>query len=95
MTVRETLEFSGRCQGVGIKYDMLLELARREKNAGIKPDEDLDIFMKALALGGEKTSLVVEYIMKGWISVLTLWLEMKCLKGYLGDRRSVLLPVSC
>ena len=26
--------------------DMLLELARREKNAGIKPDEDLDLFMK-------------------------------------------------
>lgn len=28
--------------------DMLLELARREKTAGIKPDEDLDIFMKVL-----------------------------------------------
>lgn len=28
---------------------MLLELARREKNAGIKPDEDLDIFMKVLS----------------------------------------------
>ena len=26
--------------------DMLVELARREKIAGIKPDEDLDIFMK-------------------------------------------------
>ncbi|XP_062148181.1 ABC transporter G family member 32 [Alnus glutinosa] len=64
MTVRETLEFAGRCQGVGFKYDMLLELARREKIAGIKPDEDLDIFMKALALGGQDTSLVVEYIMK-------------------------------
>lgn len=25
---------------------MLLELSRREKNAGIKPDEDLDIFIK-------------------------------------------------
>lgn len=25
---------------------MLLELARREKIAGIKPDEDLDLFMK-------------------------------------------------
>lgn len=25
---------------------MLEELARREKSAGIKPDEDLDIFMK-------------------------------------------------
>ncbi|WRX34653.1 ABC transporter-like [Theobroma cacao] len=64
MTVRETLEFAGRCQGVGSKHDMLLELARREKNAGIKPDEDLDIFMKSLALGGKETSLVVEYIMK-------------------------------
>ncbi|ONM29556.1 glossy13 [Zea mays] len=64
MTVRETLEFAGRCQGVGIKYDMLVELLRREKNAGIKPDEDLDVFMKALALEGKQTSLVAEYIMK-------------------------------
>ncbi|KAK9268598.1 hypothetical protein L1049_000353 [Liquidambar formosana] len=64
MTVRETLDFSGRCQGVGSKYDMLMELSRREKIAGIKPDEDLDIFMKALALGGQETSLVVEYILK-------------------------------
>eukprot|EP00257_Ricinus_communis_P025077 XP_025012491.1 ABC transporter G family member 32 [Ricinus communis] len=64
MTVRETLEFAGRCQGVGFKFDMLLELARREKIAGIKPEEDLDIFMKSLALGGQETSLVVEYIMK-------------------------------
>lgn len=26
--------------------DMLLELSRREKISGTKPDEDLDIFMK-------------------------------------------------
>ncbi|OAY26651.1 ABC transporter G family member 32 [Manihot esculenta] len=64
MTVRETLELAGRCQGVGFKYDMLVELARREKIAGIKPDEDLDIFIKSLALGGQETGLVVEYIMK-------------------------------
>ncbi|CAD5187842.1 unnamed protein product [Musa acuminata subsp. malaccensis] len=64
MTVRETLEFAGRCQGVGIKYDMLMELSRREKSAGIKPDEDLDLFMKALALEGKQTNLVVEYILK-------------------------------
>ncbi|GFS40976.1 pleiotropic drug resistance 4 [Actinidia rufa] len=64
MTVRETLDFSAHCQGVGCKYDMLLELSRREKLAGIKPDEDLDILMKALALGGQDTSLVVEYILK-------------------------------
>nr|XP_043623411.1 ABC transporter G family member 32 [Erigeron canadensis] len=64
MTVRETLELSARCQGVGFKYDMLVELTRREKIAGIRPDEDLDIFMKALALGGDETALVVEYILK-------------------------------
>ncbi|KAI4335797.1 hypothetical protein L6164_014407 [Bauhinia variegata] len=64
MTVRETLELACRCQGIGFKHEMLLELARREKNAGIKPDEDLDIFMKSLALGGQEMSLVVEYIVK-------------------------------
>ncbi|CAA0839395.1 ABC transporter G family member 32 [Striga hermonthica] len=64
MTVRETLDFSARCQGVGYKYDMLLELSRREKISGMKPDEDLDIFMKALSLEGKETGLLVEYIMK-------------------------------
>ncbi|KAM3375327.1 ABC transporter G family member 32 isoform X2 [Capsicum galapagoense] len=63
MTVRETLEFSGRCQGVGFKHDLLMELLRREKNAGIIPDQDLDIFIKAVALG-EQTSIVVDYILK-------------------------------
>ncbi|KAL7166187.1 hypothetical protein ACSBR2_036964 [Camellia fascicularis] len=50
LTVRETLAFSARCQGVGARYDMLTELARREKEANIKPDPDLDIYMKARAL---------------------------------------------
>jgi hypothetical protein len=30
---------------------MLVELLRKEKIASIKPEEDLDVFMKALALG--------------------------------------------
>ncbi|XP_059643285.1 ABC transporter G family member 32-like isoform X2 [Cornus florida] len=64
MTVRETIEFSGRCQGFGFKRDMLLELLRREKAARMKPEEDLDVFIKALVLGDQKTNLVVEYIMK-------------------------------
>lgn len=46
MTVRETLAFSARCQGVGASYEMLAELSRREKDANIKPDPDLDIYMK-------------------------------------------------
>jgi guanylate kinase len=89
MTVRETLAFSARCQGVGTRFgtfsatshvhlrinsvllladsgglalvclryayqvslfvvlpDMLTELSRREKAANIKPDADIDAFMK-------------------------------------------------
>lgn len=77
MTVRETLAFSARCQGVGPRYgelkpqkiwhlwfklkyshesessfsfikfsEMLAELSRREKEANIMPDPDLDIYMK-------------------------------------------------
>jgi ABC-type multidrug transport system ATPase subunit len=46
MTVRETLDFSGRCQGVGSRFEMLMELSRREKEAGIKPDPEIDMFMK-------------------------------------------------
>ncbi|XP_016479945.1 ABC transporter G family member 32 isoform X2 [Nicotiana tabacum] len=63
MTVRETLEFSGRCQGIGFKHDLVMELLRREKNAGIIPDQDIDIFIKAVALG-EQTSVVVDYILQ-------------------------------
>ncbi|XP_073289703.1 ABC transporter G family member 32-like [Primulina huaijiensis] len=78
MTVRETLTFSSRCQGVGYKYDMLLELSRREKLAGIKPDEDLDIFMKALSLEGRESGLAVEYILK------ILGLDL-CADTFVGD----------
>ncbi|MCO5595596.1 hypothetical protein L7F22_049641 [Adiantum nelumboides] len=64
MTVRETLDFCGRCQGVGSRYDMLMELLRREREAGIKPDPDMDMFMKATAVEGAETSLVTDYILK-------------------------------
>ncbi|XP_021835261.1 ABC transporter G family member 32 isoform X2 [Spinacia oleracea] len=64
MTVRETLAFAARCQGVGSKYDMLLELARREKQSKLKPEEDLDIFIKAMSLDGKDASLLVDYILK-------------------------------
>ncbi|XP_059428884.1 ABC transporter G family member 34-like [Corylus avellana] len=64
MTVRETLDFSGRCLGVGTRYEMLSELSRREREAGIKPDPEIDAFMKATAMSGQKTSLVTDYILK-------------------------------
>ncbi|XP_011072266.2 pleiotropic drug resistance protein 1 isoform X2 [Sesamum indicum] len=64
MTVRETMAFSARCQGVGSSYEMLAELSRREKEANIKPDPDLDMYMKAAAMEGQETSVVTDYVMK-------------------------------
>ncbi|RVX20020.1 Pleiotropic drug resistance protein 2 [Vitis vinifera] len=64
MTVRETLDFSGRCLGVGTRYEMLVELSRREKEAGIKPDPEIDAFMKATAMAGQETSLITDYVLK-------------------------------
>ncbi|XXG63718.1 hypothetical protein AAC387_Pa05g1841 [Persea americana] len=64
MTVRETLAFSARCQGVGTGYDMLAELSRREKAANIKPDPDIDVYMKAAVLEGQEASVVTDYILK-------------------------------
>lgn len=64
MTVRETLDFSGRCLGVGTRHDLLVELTRREKQAGFKPDPDIDAFMKATAVGGQETSLITDYVLK-------------------------------
>ncbi|GMI86113.1 pleiotropic drug resistance 12, ATP-binding cassette G40, PLEIOTROPIC DRUG RESISTANCE 12 [Hibiscus trionum] len=64
MTVRETLAFSARCQGVGDRYDMLAELSRREKQANIKPDPDIDVFMKAAATEGQEANVITDYILK-------------------------------
>ncbi|KAL6326644.1 hypothetical protein AAG906_009770 [Vitis piasezkii] len=64
MTVRETLDFSGRCLGVGTRYELLAELSRREKESAIKPDPEIDAFMKATAMAGQETSLVTDYVLK-------------------------------
>ncbi|XP_058074640.1 ABC transporter G family member 39-like isoform X2 [Magnolia sinica] len=64
MTVRETLAFSARCQGAGTNYEMLMELSRREKEANIRPDPDIDVYMKAASLEGQKESVVTDYILK-------------------------------
>ncbi|KAJ1292575.1 hypothetical protein BS78_01G000500 [Paspalum vaginatum] len=64
MTVRETLDFSRRCLGIGARYEMLAELARRERDAGIKPDPEIDAFMKATAVQGQDTNIVTDVTLK-------------------------------
>ncbi|CAH1430816.1 unnamed protein product [Lactuca virosa] len=64
MTVRETFDFAGRCLGVGTRYDLLSELVRREKIAGITPDPDIDAFMKATSMVCQESSVVTDYVLK-------------------------------
>ncbi|KAL4578715.1 hypothetical protein LXL04_014844 [Taraxacum kok-saghyz] len=64
MTVRETLDFSGRCLGIGARSRLLTDIIRKEKEAGIEPDTDIDAFMKATAVPGQETSLITDYILK-------------------------------
>ncbi|WJX79095.1 transcription factor [Trifolium repens] len=64
MTVRETLAFSARVQGVGPRYDLLAELSRREKHANIIPDPDIDVYMKAIATEGQKANLITDYVLR-------------------------------
>ncbi|XP_010535889.1 PREDICTED: ABC transporter G family member 38 [Tarenaya hassleriana] len=64
LTVRETLTFSAKCQGVGTGYDMLVELLRREKNLNIKPDPYLDALMKVSVMKGHKEDVVTDYVLK-------------------------------
>ncbi|KAL5135189.1 Pleiotropic drug resistance protein 1 [Glycine soja] len=64
LTVRETLAFSARVQGVGTHYDLLAELSRREKEANIRPDPDIDVYMKAVATEGQKANLITDYVLR-------------------------------
>ncbi|GMN37142.1 hypothetical protein TIFTF001_006571 [Ficus carica] len=64
MTVKETLDFSARCLGVGTRYDLLSEVMRREKEAGIIPEAELDLYMKATAMEGVESSLITDYTLR-------------------------------
>ncbi|KAH9670370.1 ABC transporter G family member 33 [Citrus sinensis] len=64
MTVRETLDFSTYCQGVGSRADILLELSGREEEARIIPDPDIDTYMKATSVHRLKKNLQTDYNLK-------------------------------
>nr|XP_017234537.1 PREDICTED: pleiotropic drug resistance protein 3-like [Daucus carota subsp. sativus]XP_017234538.1 PREDICTED: pleiotropic drug resistance protein 3-like [Daucus carota subsp. sativus] len=64
MTVRETLDFSACCQGTGNRAEIMNEISRKEKEAGVFPDPDIDVFMKAISVEGQKETLQTDYILK-------------------------------
>ncbi|KAI4325296.1 hypothetical protein MLD38_030708 [Melastoma candidum] len=65
MTVKETFDFSARCQGVGTRYELLSELARREKQAGVFPEPEVDLFMKILGLDICRDTIVGNEMLRG------------------------------
>ncbi|KAK1592458.1 hypothetical protein Q3G72_025245 [Acer saccharum] len=64
MTVRETLDFSARCQGIGDRAGIMMEVSKREKQAGIVPDPDIDAYMKAISVEGLKSTVQTDYMLK-------------------------------
>ncbi|KAI3707559.1 hypothetical protein L6452_26185 [Arctium lappa] len=64
MTVRETLDFSGRCLGVGKRYKLLTDMLKMEKEAGTKPDLDIVAFMTATTAPERETNLITDYVLK-------------------------------
>ncbi|TXG71484.1 hypothetical protein EZV62_000063 [Acer yangbiense] len=64
MKVRETLDFSASCQGIGDRAGIMMEVSKREKQAGIVPDPDIDAYMKAISVEGLKSTLQTDYMLK-------------------------------
>ncbi|XP_077217702.1 pleiotropic drug resistance protein 3-like isoform X2 [Tasmannia lanceolata] len=64
ITVRETLDFSACFQGVGSRAEIMMEVSRREKEAGIVPEPDIDTYMKAISVEGLERTLQTDYILK-------------------------------
>ncbi|KAL6615974.1 hypothetical protein ACP70R_038244 [Stipagrostis hirtigluma subsp. patula] len=62
MTVKEIVDFSAKCQGVGQRYELLKELATKERQLGIYPDPEVDLFMKATSVQG--ATLQTDYILR-------------------------------
>ena len=62
LTVRETLDFSARCQGF-LHRSMIEDLHAREEKSKIHPDPALDAFVKSWSFGG-KHSLITELILR-------------------------------
>ncbi|KAI7754506.1 hypothetical protein M8C21_015763 [Ambrosia artemisiifolia] len=64
MTVRETLDFSRRCLGVGPRYKLLIDILRMEKEAETKADPFIESFLNGRSLPGRETNLITDYILK-------------------------------
>ncbi|KAH9700610.1 ABC transporter G family member 31 [Citrus sinensis] len=64
LTVRETLDFAARCQGANDSFAAYIkDLTRLEKERHIRPNPEIDAFMKASSVGGKKHSVSTDYVL--------------------------------
>ncbi|KAJ6299528.1 hypothetical protein OIU76_020486 [Salix suchowensis] len=65
LTVRETLDFAACWQGASDGFGGYMEdLVRLEKEKNIRPNPEVDAFMKASSVGGKKHSISTDYVLK-------------------------------
>ncbi|CAI7754317.1 unnamed protein product [Closterium sp. NIES-53] len=62
MTVRETFDFAARMQGPAYRKDLVREVEEKEKETGTIPDPIMQQMMRAMALEGNATSVLTDYI---------------------------------
>ncbi|CAB4263775.1 unnamed protein product [Prunus armeniaca] len=78
--------FAGISWEVGPKLEELCGLARREKEAGIFSEPEVDIFMKATSMGGVESSLITDYTLRGRIFMnIKVIDKIKCYWGIQED----------
>ncbi|KAL3134216.1 hypothetical protein ABBQ38_006651 [Trebouxia sp. C0009 RCD-2024] len=64
LTVKETMDFAARVQGIGHKAEELRELHNNEKAEDIEPDWEVDTLLKAAAREGKRESIITDLIIK-------------------------------
>ncbi|XP_011005513.1 PREDICTED: ABC transporter G family member 31 isoform X1 [Populus euphratica] len=65
LTVRETLDFAACWQGASEGFGGYMEdLVRLEKERNVRPNLEVDAFMKASSVGGKKHSISTDYVLK-------------------------------
>ncbi|CAI0467872.1 unnamed protein product [Linum tenue] len=63
LTVRETLDFAARCQGASQDFAGCMKEVM-EKERGQHPSPEIDVFMEASSIPGQKHSISTDYVLK-------------------------------
>ncbi|GFP82586.1 pleiotropic drug resistance protein 3 [Phtheirospermum japonicum] len=70
MTVREKLDFSSHCQGIGSRAEIMAEVIRKEREAKLVPDPDVDTYMKALNMEQPYSKDEIDDVRRRWTECL-------------------------